>query len=246
MLRWYIDLKPLLPHIDHDALQELLLGLDGDERLQSFLKQLSDMDSITLKLQSYSTTICCVHIPFDDMLNKSGKIRQYLHTRANMVEIPIFKEPHVKVLRGEEKTLKKTEQRALHHLPNEPQTKLASSLTKISFSSFSQENIKKSRTTDVATESFYIKSCFIFSTSNFCRRLFSIACDALSDRRKRLWPTNPDMQLFLHIKHQSRCLRSIRIIYWLSLQPIWLKKIAAKKNLIIYFSMYAQKYLFFW
>ena len=47
----------------------------------------------------------------------------------------------------------------------------------------------------------YIGACLIFATSNVYERLFSKVDRTLTDRRRRINPTNLEYQIFQHMNH---------------------------------------------
>jgi len=197
MMQRYCNIRHHLPEIDHPEVQELLLSEEENSDTDALLKRLTDLNSVTVELQSDCTTLEDCRVLFDGVLEKYPLMKDRLGDKTSMVLNPHFEEAIRKIQRGEESELKGVQQRATLHLRKKRDVGVTPKKVSTPMS-FAKLLLKKSKNRTDGSESKYVDTRFIVPTSNLCERLFSKAGYVLSDRRRGLLPSNFEMQLFLH------------------------------------------------
>ncbi len=87
-------------------------------------------------------------------------------------------------------------------LSNEPENPL-------SFAAKVLKRVRISRDLDAA----YIDTQFILPTCDVCERLFSKVGHALSNRRKRILPSNFEKQIFLHLNRDLWRVQGVKSLF---------------------------------
>lgn len=121
-----------------------------------YMKRLSDIDSINVEIKYYLTNPCRAHTIYDGVINGFGKMHHVYTPVPLSWKTPCSRDTRQSSQRwGEDVEGHWAE---AFSLPSErPHTKPESSLPDLFFA---QESFKKSRTTDIATESLYINIWF--------------------------------------------------------------------------------------
>ena len=95
MLHRYHELTPFLDKTDIE-IAELLPSISEELKLQDLLVDLTDIQSVTLKLQEDSVTIAEVHRLFDALILRFCSMCEYLSERAEIVNNHQFEAAIVK------------------------------------------------------------------------------------------------------------------------------------------------------
>ena len=104
--------------------------------MNNLLRRLSALNSITIEIQSDSTSLVDARYLFDGQINKYPSLKNRLSSNADIVENETFECAVAKIQDGKEESLSLSEQRAVRHLlknesvsRNEVDTSRKSSLT---------------------------------------------------------------------------------------------------------------------
>lgn len=121
-----------------------------------------------------------------------------LGTEAEIIESKNFENAIVKIQSDGDADLSSAEIRNVKYLTRDgtvPLSATASSTT----TSFAEKFLKRMRSSNSERKSNFMDLRFILAPSIICERLFSKAGFSLTDRRHRLFPSNLECQLYLHV-----------------------------------------------
>lgn len=154
---------------------------------------------------------------FDAIIKQNNAANSRLSEIAWIVENPAFEAAIIKVQNKDEDTLITSERCAIMHLKlqnkNDNNLECFQSQTTLSFA---QRALKKMKIAQSQNKTSYIELRFILPNTNVCERIFSVAGHAMSDRRKRILPSNFECQLFLNFNHRLWGLKEIsEIVHWM-------------------------------
>ena len=202
MLQRYSKLQD---HITDIVPVKLQLGPVDNETVQTLLKNMAQLDSLTKFLQSEERQMYEVREVFDKSIEFFDCLKHHCAKNAPIVFDPEF-----------EAVVCKIQQHQIGHLPLKlapSEAKYVKHLKVQNVTSVLDRNsdsdcadvdemtaiLHKLKRAKVLTPSPYIDLRFIRPTSNICECLFSMSKFALPDNRKRLNPANLEMQLFLKV-----------------------------------------------
>ncbi len=171
--------------------------------LAAKLREFSQLDYVAKELQKSSTTLADVRALFDTVMEDYAESDHYLSVNAKVVHNPEFEPGIVKILNSHVADLTATEMDSVQCLKLEHVASFeAECTTSVSDNlSIAARARKKSRISMVQMNQ-YVDPRFILPTTNICERLFSVAGNALSDRRQGIFPANFEKQMFLKVNQE--------------------------------------------
>ncbi|ETN06716.1 hypothetical protein PPTG_12757 [Phytophthora nicotianae INRA-310] len=195
MLARYFELREFI-NVNDEELVELMPSPAANRRLKALLNEMSDVESISKKLQSEGLNLLDARDLLDGLLEIKPSFTNYIAPTADIVHSPDFESGVVKVLGGHESDLSRAEKEALR--PFRQMTSRSRSPeedpTKLGFA----DRILKRRKVQAETSAYVMLSA-IPPTSNKVERLFSMARMIMRYERNRLSPLMLEMLLFLKI-----------------------------------------------
>lgn len=195
MFLCYDNIKDHLRDLQSEDVDDMFLTAAEDRRFDSFFQELKHLESVTMAVQSESTTVHDVRVLFDAVMEKYPETTTKLSSTANIIHSPVFETAIGKVQSGNEVIMSHEEKEALAALKITRQEEEGSTYTGLSFA----EQALKRRKVSCGGRTDYSDLRFLLPTSNICERLFSKAGHALNDRRKTMLPANFESQIFLNL-----------------------------------------------
>jgi len=195
MLLRYERLKGFLSDLESEEIDDLILGTIEGRRVETLIKMLKDIESVTKLLQAQNTTMSNVRSLFDALEDAFPEMKSRLGKDAAIVHSVDFESVIVKIQLG------KTDSFSASEVLISSRFKLPSAVNDATDGeelSFAERALKRQRMLNGPEEHKYMDTRFIIPTSNDCERLFSKVGFLLNDRRKSILPSNLESQIFLH------------------------------------------------
>jgi hypothetical protein len=201
MIERFFNLKESILKINNPGLHDAMPIPSEERKLHALLKQMENLNSVTLELQRSSLTINEGRMLFDSVIRAYPVTSYYLGIRASIVHSPDFECGIIKIMSGEETSMTEDErttcrilEEPLEIISDEEKTEEKKTLT------FAQQALLGKRKADSMSQpTTYQYPKFINPTSNIVERLFSLASLVLTDLRGQLSPYHFEAVVFLKI-----------------------------------------------
>lgn len=153
-----------MPDVEHSEAREILLTIEEYHDIYILLTRLTDLDVVTVGLQSAVNSSQDARLLFNEVLGKHHNLKYRRADCCTIVENLTFKEAIRMVQRAEESTLKRVEVRFLRNLLNTESSEQAP--PKIDGLSFAQRGLKRSREGTEKEDLDHLSLPFILPTSS--------------------------------------------------------------------------------
>lgn len=195
MMKRYVLLRSFIASLD-DAVVDALLPSPGEERqIDAVLRDMKNLEGIQVDLQTDEMTLLDVRDSFDEVLDKFPQMRDRLKEDARIVHNPTFEAAVCRIQAGREDDLNDEQRAAVAHL-RKPASAGESSVAGEE-EALRERARKRRKMREMRTFERYIDTRFILPTSNLCERLFSVAKNAVGERRQCLRTESLEAQIFL-------------------------------------------------
>jgi hypothetical protein len=217
MLRRYLQMADSIRAVanvgnDRNVL-DLIPTAAEEADIKLLLRELSEIDEITVKLQADDMNMSLTRSYFDQLMGRpryGSFMSKYLARDAKIIESPDFENAIVKVMRGEEASLTEAEKASIHPFLKPISTNLAEEES-VSLAEVAEREEKRRRLD--RTTSKYCDLSFINPTSNDPERLFSYAKLTNSDLRMSMTPKNFEARVFLKYNREYWNLNAVRNMF---------------------------------
>ena len=190
MLHRYHELTPFLEElIDTSPSEEL--------KLQDLPVDLTDIQSVTLKLQEDSITFAEVRRKFDALILRFYSMCKYLSERAEIVDYPQLEAAIVKLFTVPYEDLKLAEKVHLGRFSTQQEGSHSNADVETGHKSFAETVLLSSE--PVPALKTMMKLHWVPPTSNIVERLFSKAKNIRAPLRNRILPVNFEENLYLAV-----------------------------------------------
>ena len=192
MIKRYIALRPFIDWADPE-LAVLAPSAQENLFLETVLKDLEKLDSVTKKLQNDQVDILDVRVLFDDVITQYPDLEQYLSPGAQIVHSFGFEKTLVKILMGEEAILNSEELDLVRFF----KVGGDSDTVAAEIENYADSVLAAKKTKLGKMYGYSVK--WIPPTSNIVERLFSKAKLTLGSLRTSLSPMHLESILFLFV-----------------------------------------------
>ena len=169
MMHRYIRIREFLALIDSSIINEMMLTVAENRRVEVLVEILKWFEFVTKALQNDTTSVSDLRAIFATIIEKNPWVLPRLSSNARIVHCPRFESDIFKLQRNSAQTLTTEERVSLVSFELRDKIKESSDNESLSI----VERSLKSQKTDSPTSSTYIDTQFILATSNICERLFS-------------------------------------------------------------------------
>ena len=196
MLHRYHELTPFLDKTDTE-IAELLPSPSEELKLQDLLVDLTDIQSVFLKLQEDSITLAEVRRLFDALILRFYSMCKYLSERAEIVDNPQFEAAIVKSFTVPYEDLKLAEKVHLGRFRTQQEASHSNADVETGHKSFAESVLLSPE--PVPALKTMMKLHWVPPTSNIVERLFSKAKNIRTPLRNRILPVNFEENLYLAV-----------------------------------------------
>ena len=201
MLQRYFQIEEHLCNIKD--VECMMPGTRATRNLKRLCESFSQLDYVAKELQKSSTTLAGVRALFDAVMEDYSKSDHSLSINAKVVHNPEFESGIVKILNNHVADLTATEMDSVQCLKMEHVASFeAECTTSVSDNLSIAARARKKSQISMVQMNQYVDPRFILPTTNICERLFSVAGNALSDRRQGILPANFEKQMFLKVNQE--------------------------------------------
>lgn len=195
MMDRYIKNLGHIGNVDHDEAKDLLLTEDEYEEVKALLRKFRVLKFSTEALQDESVTISEARSLFDAAIRWIPHASRRLGAEDGVVENLNFENYIVKIQSHAEGDLRPAKLRGVNCLTRDG-TVAHSAPESSTTTSLAEKVLKRMRYSNSERVSNYMDLRFIQETSNILERLFPKEVFALTDRRRRLFTSNVECQLY--------------------------------------------------
>ena len=201
MLQRYFRLEEYLCNVEE--VECMMSGTRATRNLKRLCELFSQLYYVTKELQKSSTTLADVLALFDTVAEDYAEPNHYLAMNTKVVHIPEFESAIVKILNNHVADLTASETECVQCLKMEHVASSEADCTTSPSKILSiAARARKKRRISMVQLNQYGDPRFILPTTNVCERLFSVAGNALSNRRQRIVPVNFEKQMFLKVSQE--------------------------------------------